>query len=108
MSCCDSSDFRPYDRLAAMNWLSARFIWSGFTGPDFSDSSPASRRAVVAWLESKCRSMRTAGLAGSWHYDLPLHTELKRILDVERAALAEAATESLPTPSDRQSLRVAA
>jgi len=52
--------------------------------------------------------MRAAALADAWHYDLPLHTELKRILDAERAALAEAATESLPTPSDRQSLRVAA
>jgi hypothetical protein len=91
-----------------MAWLSARFSWSGFAGPDFNDSSPAGRADLVAWLEARCRSMRAAALAGAWHYDLPLHTELKRILDAERAALAVAATESLPTPSDRQSLRVAA
>jgi hypothetical protein len=42
------------------------------------------------------------------HLHLPQRTELKRILDAERAAIAVAATESLPTPSDRQSLRVAA
>ena len=99
---------RFYDRPAAIAWLSTRFSCSGFNGPDFNDASAAGRAAVIAWLETRCRSMYTAALAGAWHYDLPLHTELKRILDAERAALAVAATESLPTPSDRQSLRVAA
>lgn len=99
---------RIYDRPAAIAWLSAKFSWSGFTSPDFNNCSLVGRVAVIAWLEARCRSMRAAALAGAWHYDLPLHTEMKRILDAERAALAEAATESLPTPSDRQSLRVAA
>jgi len=107
MLCSDSSS-RPYDRWAAMAWLSAKFAWCGFTGPDFDDPSPAGRAALIAWMETRCRSMRAAALAGAWHYDLPLHIDLKRILDAERAALPVAATESLPTPSDRQSLRVAA
>jgi hypothetical protein len=99
---------RSCDRPAAMAWLSARYSWTGFAGLDFNDASLAGRVALISRLEGKCRSMRAAGLAGAWHYDLPLHTELKRILDAERAALAAVATESLPTPSDRQSLRVAA
>ena len=31
--------------------------------------------------------MRAAGIAGAYHYSLPLHTELLRILRAERAAL---------------------
>ena len=98
----------PNDRAAAMSWLSARFSWPGFNGPDFSDASAAGRAAVIAWLQMRCRSMRAAALAGAWHYDLPLHTELKRILDAERATLTVAATESLPIdPQDRRRLRAA-
>jgi hypothetical protein len=107
MSRCDSSNSRPYHRLAAMTWLSARFIWSGFHGPDFYDASAVGRRAVIAWLETRCRSMRAAAIAGAWHYDLPTHTVLKRILDAERAALEVAATESLPAPPSRRRLRAA-
>jgi hypothetical protein len=31
--------------------------------------------------------MRAAGVRGAWHYSLPLHTELFRILKAEEAAL---------------------
>ena len=98
---------RLYDRRATMAWRSARLSWSGFSGPDFNDACLAGRAALIAWLETRCRSMRSAALAGAWHYDLPLHTELKRILDAERAAIAVAATESLPVDHDRRRLRAA-
>ena len=32
--------------------------------------------------------MRAHGLRGEWHYSLPLHTELYRILQAEEAQLA--------------------
>ena len=57
------------------------------------------------WLERKCRSMRAQGLAGHWAYDLALHRNLLKVLEVERAALA--ATESLPVSPDRRRLRAA-
>ena len=98
---------RRYDRPAAMAWLHERYPWSGFSGPDFHDASFIGCAAVIAWLAARCRSMRTSGIDGAWHYDLPLHTELKRILDAERAALAVAATESQPVHHDRRRLRAA-
>jgi hypothetical protein len=94
-----------YDRQAAMAWLSDRYSWSGFTGPDFNDASPSGRAALIAWLEGRCRAMRAAGVSGRAHYDLPAHAEHKRILEAERAALA-VATQDRP-PVIRQRLRAA-
>lgn len=93
---------RPFDRPADMAWLSARYSWSGSNGPDFHNASPTGRVELITWLEARCRSMRAAGMN-----DLPTHTELKRILDAERVALAVAATESLPVPPIRRRLRAA-
>jgi hypothetical protein len=79
------SQARAYHRPAAMAWLAGQFF-----GPDFHNETPDSRAALIAWLERRCRTMRAQGLAGAWHYDLPLHAELLRILAAERAALAAA------------------
>ena len=76
---------RPYDRPAARAWLAAQFV-----GSDFHDAALAGRTALIDWLERRCRTMRAQGIAGAYHYDLPLHTELLRILAAERAALAAA------------------
>ncbi len=96
---------RDYPHGDAMAWLHRQFSWSGFGGPKFLDDSRGSRHARIAWLRRKCVAMRAAGIAGSWHYDLPLHTELCRILKAELAELA--AIESLPAFPDRQRLRAA-
>jgi hypothetical protein len=74
---------RPNHRPAAMAWLAGQF-----TGPDLHDDTAAGRIAFIAWLERRCRTMRAQGLAGAYHYDLPLHTELLRILAAERALAA--------------------
>jgi hypothetical protein len=66
------------------------WLASQFTGADFHNTTPAGRTALIARLERRCRTMRAQGIAGAYHYDLPLHTELLRILDAERAALAAA------------------
>jgi hypothetical protein len=91
---------RRYDRFAILTWLSGQF-----TGPDFQNTTVASRSTLIAWLERRCRTLRAQGIAGAWHYDLPLHTELLRILAAEKAELA--AMESLPAFPDRQRLRAA-
>ena len=74
---------RAYDHPAAMAWLAAQFV-----GPDFHNASPAGAAALIDWLERRCRTMRAQGIAGAYHYDLPLHTELLRILAAEKAELA--------------------
>jgi hypothetical protein len=60
----------------------------------------------VVWLEARCRSMRTKGLAGHWTYDKGLHSNLSTVLAAERAALA--ATEILSASPHRQEARAAA
>jgi hypothetical protein len=79
---------RPYDRAQAMQWLADRCCWSGADLPDFTDETPAGRAAVIDLLRRVCTAMRAAGLRGAWHYSLPLHTELFRILKAEEAQLA--------------------
>jgi hypothetical protein len=74
---------RTHHRPSTMAWLAAQFI-----SPDFHDTTHAGRTALIAWVEHRCRTMRAQGLAGAWHYDLPLHTELLRILAAEKAELA--------------------
>ena len=76
---------RPSNRSATMAWLAGQFV-----GPGFHDTTPAGRSALIAWLERRCRTMRAQGIAGAYHYDLPLHTELLRILAAEKAALPTA------------------
>jgi len=70
------------DRQVTMAWLAAQFI-----GPDYHDDT-RERAVLIAWLERRCRTMRTQGITGAYHYDLPLHTELLRILAAEKAELA--------------------
>jgi hypothetical protein len=79
---------RPYDRAQAMQWLSDRCCWPGDC-PDFTDETPAGRAAVIELLRKVCTAMRAAGIRGAWHYSLPLHTELFRILTAEEAQLAD-------------------
>jgi hypothetical protein len=82
------STSRPYDRAQAMQWLPDRCCWSGADCPDFTDETPAGRAAVIDLLRRVCTAMRAAGVRGAWHYSLPLHTELFRILKAEEAQLA--------------------
>ena len=77
---------RAYDRAQAMQWLSERCVT--LDAPDFSDETPAGRAAVIELLRKVCTAMRAAGIRGAWHYSLPLHTELVRILTAEEAQLA--------------------
>ena len=70
-----------------------------------SDSPLPINSRRIAWIERKCRAMRTQGLAGHWAYDLALHRNLLTVLDAERAALA--AKESLPVSPDGRRLRAA-
>jgi hypothetical protein len=97
-----ASAARPYHRWPAIAWLSRQFI-----GPDFHDATPAGRSALIAWLERRCRTMRAQGLAGAWHYDLPLHTELLCILAAEKAELAAIEIRSASTDADRWQQRAA-
>jgi hypothetical protein len=83
MSRSDSPALSRYDRHATMASLAAQFI-----GPAFDDETQDGRAALIAWLERRCRTMRAQGIAGAYHYDLPLHTELLRILAAEKAELA--------------------
>jgi|KBSSwiStaDraftv2_1062776.scaffolds.fasta_scaffold40382_4 hypothetical protein len=76
----------PYDRAKAMQWLLERCPTSDF--PDLTDDTPAGRAAIVEMLRKVCVKMRAHGLRGEWHYSLPLHTELWRILQAEEAELA--------------------
>ena len=69
-----------------MQWLAERCPTPGF--PDLTDETPAGRAAVIEMLRMVCRAMRAAGLRRAWHYSLPLHTELFRILKAEEAQLA--------------------
>jgi hypothetical protein len=69
-----------------MHFLAERCPGEGF--PDLTDESPAGRAEIVAFLRRVCRAMRAAGLRGVWHYSLPLHTELVRILAAEEAEIA--------------------
>jgi hypothetical protein len=78
---------KPYDRARAMRWLADRCCWPGDC-PDFTDETPAGRAAAIELLRKVCTAMRAAGIRGAWHYSLPLHTELVRILQAEEAQLA--------------------
>ena len=91
-----SRDFRCYDRPIAMARLSGQFV-----SPDFHDTTPAGRSTLITWLERRCRTMRAQGIAGAWHYDLPLHTELLRILAAEKAELAATEIRSASPEADR-------
>ena len=95
---------RPYDRARAMQWLLERCPTSDF--PDLTDDTPAGRAAIIEMLTKVCVRMRAHGLRGEWHYSLPLHTELFRILQAEEAELA-AIREKLPAHSGRRRLRAA-
>ena len=75
-----------YNRAQAMQWLAERCPTADF--PDLTDDTPAGRAAVIELLRKVCTAMRGAGLRGAWHYSLPLHTELFRILMEEEAQLA--------------------
>ena len=75
-----------YDRAKAMQWLLERCPTSDF--PDIADARPAGRAAIIDMLTKVCRRMRAHGLRGEWHYSLPLHSELWRILQAEEAQLA--------------------
>jgi hypothetical protein len=96
------STSRAYDRSQAMRWLADRCCWSGPDLPDFADETPAGRSAVIDLLRRVCTAMRGAGVRGAWHYSLPLHIELIRILKAEEAQLAaircaqSGSTRSLP------------
>ena len=79
-----------------MAWLAAQFI-----GPDFHDDTQDGRAGLIPWLERRCRTMRAKGIAGAYHYDLPLHTELLRILAAEKAGLAAIEIWSASPDADR-------
>ena len=81
------STSRPYDRAQAMQWLAERCCPTADC-PDFTDETPAGRAAIIEMLRRVCTAMRAAGLRRAWHYSLPLHTELFRILKAEEAQLA--------------------
>ena len=93
---------RAHNRPATMAWLCAQFI-----GPDFHDTTPAGRASLIAWLARRCRTMRAQGIAGAYHYDLPLHTELLRILAAEKAELAAIEIRSASPDADRWQQRAA-
>ena len=76
----------PYDRARAMQWLAERCPTADF--PDLTDDTPAGRAAIIEMLTKVCVRMRAHGLRGEWHYSLPLHIELWRILQGEEAQLA--------------------
>jgi hypothetical protein len=78
--------YRPYDRARAMQWLADRCPTADF--PDLADDTPAGRAAIIEMLTRVCTKIRVHGIAGAWHYSLPLHTELWRILQAEEAELA--------------------
>ena len=92
----------PHDRRLAMTWLSRQFI-----GPDFYDTTHTGRASLIAWLERRCRTMRAHGIAGAYHYDLPLHTELLRILAAKKAELAAIEIRSASPDADRWQQRAA-
>ena len=104
---------RPYDRAKAMQWLLERCPTSDF--PDLTDDTPAGRAAIIEMLTQICRRMRAHGLRGEWHYFLPLHTELWRILQAEEAQLAaireelaaQRGTRGLPATHGRRQRRAA-
>jgi len=83
-----TNETRPYDRAQAMQWLADRCCWSGADCPNFNDETPAGRASVIDLLRRVCTAMCAAGVRGAWHYNLPLHTELVRILKAEEAQLA--------------------
>jgi hypothetical protein len=85
-----------------MTWLGHQFV-----GPEFHNETQDGRAAFVAWLERRCRTMRAQGIAGAYHYDLPLHTELLRILAAEKAELAAIEIQSDPRDADWRRLRAA-
>ena len=104
---------RPYDRAQAMQWLLQRCPTPDF--PDLTDDTPAGRAAIIEMLTKVCRRMRAHGLRGEWHYSLPLHTELWRILQAEEAQLAaiqeelaaQRGTRGLPATHGRRQRRAA-
>lgn len=77
---------RPYDRAQAMRFLAERCPGEGF--PDLTDTTVIGRAKVIECLHGFCTAMRAWGLRGAWHYSLPLHTELVRILAAEEAEIA--------------------
>jgi len=91
------SPSRRHDRFAVIAWLSGQF-----TGPDFRDTTQAGRSALIAWLDHRCRTMRAQGIADAYQYDLPLHTELLRILAAEKAELAAIEIRSAPLDAGRR------
>src|SRR5687767_13060393 len=91
-----------YDRSAATAWLSGQFVSSGFH-----DTTHTGRTSLIAWLERRCRMMRAQGIAGAYHYDLPLHAELLRILAAEKAELAAIEILSASPDADRWQQRAA-
>ena len=46
------------------------------------------REAAIAKMEARACAERRRGLAGHWTYDLARHTELVRVIELERALLA--------------------
>ena len=90
------------DRSGAIAWLSSQFL-----GPAFDDETQDGRADLIAWLERRCRTLRAQGIAGAYHYDLPLHTELLRILAAEKAELAAIEIRSAPLDADRWQQRAA-
>jgi hypothetical protein len=102
MLCSDSLVPHPYNRPASMAWLAGQFA-----APAFHNDTPFGRAALIAWLERRCRTMRAQGISGAWHYDLPLHTELLRILAAEKAELAAIEIRSASTDADRWQQRAA-
>jgi hypothetical protein len=107
------STSRPYDRAKALQWLLERCPTSDF--PDLTDDTPAGRAAIIEMLTKVCRRMRAHGLRGEWHYSLPLHAELWRILQNEEAQLAaireelaaQRGTRGLPATHGRRQRRAA-
>ena len=85
-----------------MAWLTGQFAVSVFH-----NDSPSGRATLIAWLEHRCRTMRAQGIAGAWHYDLPLHTELLRILAAEKAELAATEIQSASLDAGWRHLRAA-
>src|SRR5262245_2258607 len=98
----DSFVPHPYNRPASMAWLAGQFAASVFH-----NDAPSGRAALIAWLERRCRAMRAQGIAGAYHYDLPLHTELLRILAADKAELAAIEIRSASPDADRWQQRAA-
>lgn len=85
---------RPQRSLPAPQWVYCRCrdlpkLLPIDTGA-LSDGSKAGRSWILSRLRRALRSERQRGLAGHWTYDLARHVQLRRALDAEQAADAEA------------------